>query len=156
MVQNFRWLFKKSSIWRARIFVMETCVLIPREFSLVLKPNDRTNCKNNAYKNDGTSVVGDVRISVWTNGFIPAGTLIYPFQGSIRFDKIDLYSLLDDNDVSILQFYSNPSTCISQLFRKVVWKITYEYSNLRNFFNMTCRKNTNFRFFFSWLIKHDN
>lgn len=65
----------------------------------MLKTNDRSGCKNE-YKNDGTSLVGDVRISVWSNVDIPSGTLIYPFQGSIRFDKIDLYSLLDDNDVS--------------------------------------------------------
>lgn len=78
--------------------VMETCVLIPKEFSLALA-NDRSNYKG-LFKNDSGSLVTDVRISVWSNVLIPAGTLIYPFQGSIRFDKIDLYSLLDDNDVS--------------------------------------------------------
>lgn len=77
---------------------METCVLIPREFSLVLT-SDRSSCKG-LFKNDTDPLVADVRISVWSNVFIPSGTLIYPFQGSIRFDKIDLYSLLDDNDVS--------------------------------------------------------
>lgn len=77
---------------------METCVLIPKEFSLALA-NDRSNYKG-LFKNDSGSLVTDVRISVWSNVLIPAGTLIYPFQGSIRFDKIDLYSLLDDNDVS--------------------------------------------------------
>ncbi|XP_071641518.1 uncharacterized protein [Temnothorax longispinosus] len=74
---------------------METCVLIPKEFSLVLT-NDQSSCKN-LFKNDSSTL--DVRISVWSNVFIPSGTLIYPFQGSIRFDKIDLYSLLDDNDI---------------------------------------------------------
>lgn len=76
---------------------METCVLIPKEFSLVLT-NDQSSCKN-LFKNESNTLA--VRISVWSNVFIPSGTLIYPFQGSIRFDKIDLYSLLDDNDVSI-------------------------------------------------------
>ncbi|KAL6420843.1 hypothetical protein ACFW04_014378 [Cataglyphis niger] len=76
---------------------METCVLIPKEFSLVLT-NDQSSCKN-LFKNDSATLVTDVRISVWSNVFIPSGTLIYPFQGSIRFDKIDLYSLLDDNDI---------------------------------------------------------
>lgn len=75
---------------------METCVLIPKEFSLAIA-NDRGTSCSGLFKN-GT--IADVRISVWSNVFIPAGTLIYPFQGSIRFDKIDLYSLLDDNDVS--------------------------------------------------------
>lgn len=81
---------------------METCVLIPKEFSLVLA-SDQKSCKNHI-KNETNQIVTDVRISVWSNVFIPAGTLIYPFQGSIRFDKIDLYSLLDDNDVSIFFF----------------------------------------------------
>ncbi|XP_014615265.1 histone-lysine N-methyltransferase PRDM9-like isoform X1 [Polistes fuscatus] len=76
---------------------METCVLIPKEFSLVLA-SDQSACKN-VYKNDSDSFVTNLRISVWSNVFIPLGTLIYPFQGSIRFDKIDLYSLLDDNDI---------------------------------------------------------
>jgi hypothetical protein len=69
---------------------METCVLIPKEFSLALA-NDR----NRPHKKED----GDVRISVCSTVFIPSGTLIYPFQGSIRYDKIDLYSLLDDNDI---------------------------------------------------------
>lgn len=86
----------KASLYGAS--VMETCVLIPKEFSLALA-NDRSNYKG-LFKNDSGSLVTDVRISVWSNVLIPAGTLIYPFQGSIRFDKIDLYSLLDDNDVS--------------------------------------------------------
>lgn len=79
--------------------VMETCVLIPKEFSLVLA-SDQSSCKS-LFKNGSGTLVADVRISVWSNVFIPSGTLIYPFQGSIRFDKIDLYSLLDDNDVSM-------------------------------------------------------
>lgn len=77
---------------------METCVLIPKEFSLALA-TDHNTCPE-LFKNDSRSFTADVRISVWSNVFIPSGTLIYPFQGSIRFDKIDLYSLLDDNDVS--------------------------------------------------------
>ncbi|OAD58250.1 hypothetical protein WN48_00260 [Eufriesea mexicana] len=87
--------FPKASLCGAS--VMETCVLIPKEFSLALA-NDRSNYKG-LFKNDSGSLVTDVRISVWSNVLIPAGTLIYPFQGSIRFDKIDLYSLLDDNDI---------------------------------------------------------
>ncbi|XP_057333647.1 zinc finger protein 43-like isoform X1 [Microplitis mediator] len=76
---------------------METCVLIPKEFSLALA-TDHNTCPE-LFKNDSRSFTADVRISVWSNVFIPSGTLIYPFQGSIRFDKIDLYSLLDDNDI---------------------------------------------------------
>lgn len=71
---------------------METCVLIPQEFSLVLAPPDRFPKKRGP----------DVTVTVWTNAKIPQGTLIYPFQGTIRLDKLDVYSYLDDNDVSHL------------------------------------------------------
>lgn len=97
---------------------METCVLIPKEFSLVLT-NDQSSCKN-LFKNDSATLVTDVRISVWSNVFIPSGTLIYPFQGSIRFDKIDLYSLLDDNDVSAFI-----TICILSLFNILRKRISY-------------------------------
>jgi hypothetical protein len=79
---------------------METRVLIPKEFSLALTSQQQSNYNQISYKNKTRSFLADIRISVWSNVCIPAGTLIYPFQGSIRFDKIDLYSLLDDNDVS--------------------------------------------------------
>lgn len=39
-------------------------------------------------------------VNVWTNARIPQGTLIYPFQGTIRLDKLEVYSYLEDNDVS--------------------------------------------------------
>jgi len=42
----------------------------------------------------------EMRVNVWTNARIPQGTLIYPFQGTIRLDKLEVYSYLDDNDVS--------------------------------------------------------
>ncbi|XP_021939987.1 zinc finger protein 771-like isoform X2 [Zootermopsis nevadensis] len=40
-----------------------------------------------------------MRVNVWTNARIPQGTLIYPFQGTIRLDKLEVYSCLDDNDI---------------------------------------------------------
>lgn len=76
---------------------MATCILIPEEFSPV-RATDQTSPKT-VFKNESKSIMTDVRISVWSDVFIPAGTLIDPFQGSIEFDKIDLYSLLDYNDV---------------------------------------------------------
>lgn len=63
-------------------------MLIPQEFSLVLTQGFA--------KKRGP----DVGVSVWTNAKIPQGTLIYPFQGTIRLDKLEVYSYLDDNDVS--------------------------------------------------------
>ena len=79
---------------------METAVLIPKELSLALTSVQQLNYnKSNSYRRD-SRFRSNVWISVWSNVFIPSGTLIYPFEGSIRFDNIDLYSLLDDNDVS--------------------------------------------------------
>lgn len=69
---------------------METCVLIPQEFSLVLTAADaRANKK-----------LPEMNVNVWTNTRIPQGTLIYPFQGTIRLDKLEVYGYLEDNDVS--------------------------------------------------------
>ncbi|XP_039284956.1 zinc finger protein 829-like isoform X2 [Nilaparvata lugens] len=68
---------------------METCVLIPQEFSLVLTAADARLSKK----------IPEMGVSVWTNARIPQGTLIYPFQGTIRLDKLEVYSYLEDNDI---------------------------------------------------------
>ena len=67
---------------------METCVLIPQEFSLAL-----TSAEN--YKNFREQVA-----SLFTTTSISQGKLFYPSQGTIRLDKLDLYSIIDDDDVS--------------------------------------------------------
>lgn len=41
----------------------------------------------------------DTKVTVWTNAPIPQGTLIYPFQGTIRLDKLEVYNYLDENDI---------------------------------------------------------
>ena len=70
---------------------METCVLIPQEFSLVLTT---PNVDKNANK------LCEMRVNVWSNTRISQGTIVYPFQGTIRLDKLEVYSYLDDGDVS--------------------------------------------------------
>lgn len=74
---------------------METCVLIPQEFSLVLTT---TGVDKNANK------LSEMRVDVWSNTRIPQGTVIYPFQGTIRLDKLEVYSYLEDGDVSTNYF----------------------------------------------------
>lgn len=74
---------------------METCVLIPKELSLqavlpVANVMQRSNKRHNA----------EPEITVMTNVNVPRGTLIYPFQGTVRMDKLDVFSFLDDTDVS--------------------------------------------------------
>jgi len=41
-----------------------------------------------------------------TNVNVPRGTLIYPFQGTVRMDKLDVFSFLDDTDVSVIDIYT--------------------------------------------------
>ncbi|GAB6025184.1 hypothetical protein CHUAL_010607 [Chamberlinius hualienensis] len=66
---------------------METCVLIPSEFSLVLTTSPTP-----------TGQFREMGVRVWTNERIPRGTKFYPFQGTIRLDKLEIYSYLDDGD----------------------------------------------------------
>lgn len=89
---------------------METCVLIPPELSLILtstqdnsekSKNDSNNNNNNAKKRRFSYEMG---VRVWSNQSIPQGTRFLPFNGTIRLDKLEVYSTLDDNDVSISFF----------------------------------------------------
>lgn len=86
---------------------METCVLIPQEFSLVLTagPAPTVPAMTPAVDRNANKLP-EMRVNVWTNARIPQGTLIYPFQGTIRLDKLEVYSYLDDNDVSSQMFVS--------------------------------------------------
>ncbi|GLH12364.1 Uncharacterized protein GBIM_17098 [Gryllus bimaculatus] len=75
---------------------METCVLIPQEFSLVLTASPAAAT---APVDRNANRLPEMRVNVWTNARIPQGTVIYPFQGTIRLDKLEVYSYLDDNDI---------------------------------------------------------
>jgi hypothetical protein len=66
---------------------METQVLIPQEFSLVLTaPGGKKSREQVA--------------SVFATARIPQGMVFYPFQGTVRIDKLEIYSHLDEHDVS--------------------------------------------------------
>lgn len=72
---------------------METQVLIPQEFSLVLTaPGGKKSREQVA------SVFSTVRVQ--------QNTVFYPFQGTVRTDKLEIHSYLDEHDVStfILNF----------------------------------------------------
>lgn len=66
---------------------METQVLIPQEFALVVTASGARNS-------------ADPNVSVWTTDRIKQGALYYPFQGTVRIDNLDLYSYVDEDDVS--------------------------------------------------------
>lgn len=75
---------------------METQVLIPQEFSLVLTaPGGKKSREQVA------SVFSTVRVQ--------QNTVFYPFQGTVRTDKLEIHSYLDEHDVStfILKFFSH-------------------------------------------------
>lgn len=74
---------------------METCVLIPQEFALVVTS---TGARNSA----------EPFVSVWSTTRIPQGALCYPFQGTVRIDKLDVYSYIEQDDVStyhVIKFF---------------------------------------------------
>lgn len=94
---------------------METCVLIPSEFSLVLRPHEQQmnnvspvahQQHNGSFKRKGQNIdkiaskLHEMSVCVWSNQHIRKGTCFLPFQGTIRLDRLEVYSLLDDNDVS--------------------------------------------------------
>ena len=67
---------------------MDTCVLIPDDLSLVLTlhPNPRN--------------VLEMNVALWSNRTLAAGTKFRPDQGSVRLDKLEVYSHLAEDDVS--------------------------------------------------------
>lgn len=107
---------------------METCVLIPQEFSLAISPAQHKSGRENStngrshpiHGNDsesrkdvdmenGTTILEaetqekqctEQMISVWSSVDIPQGTLCHAFQGTVRIGKLDCYDYLDENDVS--------------------------------------------------------
>lgn len=74
---------------------METLVLIPQEFALVVTPGVCSRSRGPP----------DLTASVWTTASVPRGALCYPFQGTIRIDKLEVYSYVAEDDVSPLFFF---------------------------------------------------
>lgn len=68
------------------VLKMETLVLIPQDLSLALRP--------------GGARGREASVSVWTSAELPRGSLLYPFQGTIRIDKLHVYTYIPDHDVS--------------------------------------------------------
>lgn len=66
---------------------METCVLIPQELSLAVTSAGARNSAESS-------------ISVWSSTRIKQGVLYDPFQGTVRIDKLNVYSYVSDDDVS--------------------------------------------------------
>jgi hypothetical protein len=69
---------------------MDSCVLVPDEFSLVLTLHH--NPRN----------VMEMSVALWSNTSIPPGTVFHSEQGSFRLEKLEIYSKLATTDVSIV------------------------------------------------------
>jgi len=74
---------------------METCILIPRQLSLILRP---------------TGAPGrplEMGVTLWANCCIEKGDVFHPDEGDIRLDKLEVYSELISKDVSGLLLILN-------------------------------------------------
>jgi hypothetical protein len=65
---------------------MDHLVLIPQDFNLVVT----------------SEKLPQDNVTVWSNQRIAQGTVYYPFQGTVRIDKLNVFSTASDDDVSEL------------------------------------------------------
>lgn len=72
---------------------METCVLIPQDLSLAVTAA-------------GARSSGEQTVSVWSSTRIKQGEMYYPFQGTVRIDKLNILSYVSDEDVSTNIFFN--------------------------------------------------
>lgn len=72
---------------RTRVYKVNTemdhLVLIPQDFNLVVTSENTP------------------QVTVWSNQRIEQGTIYYPFQGTVRIDKLNAFSTAKDDDVSL-------------------------------------------------------
>jgi hypothetical protein len=63
---------------------MDHLVLIPQDFNLVVT----------------SEKLPQDSVTVWSNQRIPQGAIFYPFQGTVRIDKLNIFSTVSEDDVS--------------------------------------------------------
>ncbi len=71
---------------------METCVLIPNELSLVLRPEPNDENRQR--------FLPEMGVTLWTNKTLHPGMTFYPEDGKVRLEKLEIYTLLKMKDVS--------------------------------------------------------
>lgn len=64
-------------------------MLIPQEFSLAVTAAGARNSSEQT-------------VSVWSSTRIKQGEMYYPFQGTVRIDKLNILSYVSDEDVSTI------------------------------------------------------
>lgn len=83
-IRYFKSDFNEQIIEIQNVFKMDHLVLIPKDFNLVVK-SDKLSQDD---------------VSVFSNRHITQGTIYYPFQGTVRFDRLNVFTLIGDDDVS--------------------------------------------------------
>ena len=66
---------------------METCILIPPELSVILRPNGRRGR------------LLEMEATLWTNCALRPGFTLLPDDGELRLDRLELFTDLSDKDV---------------------------------------------------------
>jgi len=69
---------------------METCILIPPELSVILRPTGR----------QGRLL--EMEATLWTNCALRPGFTLLPDDGELRLDRLELFTDLSDKDVRTL------------------------------------------------------
>lgn len=70
---------------------MDHLVLIPQDFNLVVT----------------SEKLPQDNVTVWSNQRIAQGTIYYPFQGTVRIDKLNVFSTASEDDVSLQSSHEN-------------------------------------------------
>lgn len=88
---------------------MDHLVLIPQDFNLVVT----------------SEKLPEDTVTVWSNHRIPQGAVYYPFQGTVRIDKLNVFSTVTADDVSTffyLNFHGNEIMVIVRQKRTITRK----------------------------------
>jgi hypothetical protein len=75
---------RKKKFEHIESLTMDHLVLIPQDFNLVVT----------------SEKLPQDNVTVWSNQRIAQGTIYYPFQGTVRIDKLNVFSTATDEDVS--------------------------------------------------------
>ena len=78
---------------------METHVLIPRELRLKVRPNSQIGSASLGFQS--ISKLLEHQVSVISTVVLPKGLRIHPAQGTVRCGKLEMYSLIQDCEVSL-------------------------------------------------------
>ena len=86
---------------------MDHLVLIPQDFNLVVT----------------SEKLPEDTVTVWSNNRIPQGAVYYPFQGTVRIDKLNVFSTVTEDDVSTnIHFHGNEIMVIVRQKRTIIRK----------------------------------